>query len=69
MEKNDLDEGVVKEVVHLLVIISPLYNICHFVYALEHIVWDIKKFDSFEVHKQSNVICIESGEPSLNIPS
>lgn len=65
MEDNDIDERVVKEVVHLLVIFSPLYNVCHFFYAPKQIVWDIKHFDSCEVHKQSNMICIESREPSL----
>ena len=65
MEYNDFDQGVMKEVVHLLIIFSFMYYVGHFFYAPEHIVWDIEQLESCEVHENSNMICVNFGEHSF----
>lgn len=54
-----------EKTIYLVVIISLLHNGGHFVYASEHIVWDIEDFDPCEVHKQSDMIGVEPREPSF----
>ena len=50
MEDNKIDERVVKETFHLVVIISLLNNLCHFVNVPEEIIRYVEHFDPCEVH-------------------
>ena len=50
MEDNDLDERLVKNAFHLVVIISLLNNVCHFVNVHEEILRYVEHFDPCEVH-------------------
>lgn len=54
-----------EKAIHLLGIISLFYNVSHFFYAFEQIVCDIEEFDPYEVHKQSDMVCVEPREPSF----
>lgn len=50
MEENDLDERVVKNTFHPVVIISLLNNVCHFFNVTEEIIRYVEHFDPCEVH-------------------
>lgn len=51
MEDYDLDEGVVKNIVNLVLILSPLDNIFHLVNALEEVTRYVEHLDPCEVHE------------------
>ena len=50
MEDNDIDEGVVKKAFHLLVIISLLNDVCHFVSVPKEIIRYVEHFYPCELH-------------------
>ena len=50
MEDYDLDEGVVKNTVRLVLIFSLLDNICHLVNAPEEVIRYVEHLDPCEVH-------------------
>ena len=50
MEDNDMDETMVKNTFHLLVIISLLNNVYHFLNFPEEIIRYVEHFDPCEVH-------------------
>ena len=50
MEDYDLDEEVVKNTFHLVVIISLLNQVIHFFNALEEKIRYVEHFDPCEVH-------------------
>ena len=56
MHDYHLDEGMVKNTLHLITIIPFLYNLCHIVNVLREIVGYVKHFDSSEVDEESDVI-------------
>lgn len=65
MEDNDLDQRVMKEIVHLLLIPFSLNCVCHFLNAHEQIISNIEHFDSCEVHEQSDMVGVESGKSAF----
>ena len=44
------------EILHLMIIIPLLYNVCHLVNAAGEIVGYVKNSDSSEVHEESDMI-------------
>ena len=56
MHEYHLDEGMVKNTLHLMIIIPLLYNVCHLVNTAGEIVRYVKHYDSSEVHEESDMI-------------
>ena len=65
MHHNHFNKRVVKEALHLLRIVSFLYNIGHFVNASVEVIGQVKHPNPSKVHQQNNVIGVMPGEPSL----
>ena len=65
MHDYHLDEEVVEEILHLMIIIPLLYNVCHLVNVVEEIVRYVKHSESSEVHEEPDMIRIESRKPPL----
>ena len=52
-----LDKGVVKDTLHLMIIISLLGNECHFINAPGEIIGYVKHSDPSEVHEELDMCC------------
>ena len=58
MEDYDFDEGMVKNIIHLVLRFSPLDHICHIVNALEEVIRYVDHPDSCEVHEWPDMISV-----------
>ena len=56
MHDYHLDKGMVKNTLHLIIIIPAFYNVCHLVNVVGEIVGYVKHFDSSEVHEESDMV-------------
>ena len=56
MHGYHLDEGLMENTLHLMIIIPLLYNVCHLVNTAGEIVRYVKHYDSSEVHEESDMI-------------
>ena len=65
MHDYHFDERVVKETLHLMIIISLLGNKCQLINAPEEIIGYVKNSNSSEVHEELDMLGIESRKPSL----
>lgn len=54
-----------ENVIQLLGVWLPLYNMCHFLNGFEHEVRDIHHSYSSEMHQKSNVVGIQPEEPTF----
>ena len=52
MHDYHLDEGVMENNLHLMIIIPILYYVCHLVNVSEEIVGYVKHYNSIEVHEE-----------------
>ena len=56
---------MMKKAQHLLIVISLLHNVHHFVNATENIIWYMQHPNSSKMHKKKDVVRVEAGKPSL----
>ena len=56
MHDYHIIEGMVKNTLHLMIIIPLLYNVCHLVNTAGEIVRYVKHYDSSEMHKKLDMI-------------
>lgn len=65
MQNNNFDDSKVIYAIELLWVGFHLYNYSHPLYVFANEVWYAHHSNPSQMHKQLDMISIESGEPSL----
>ena len=65
MKHNEFDEGVMIEVVHLLMILFLFHQVCHLLNVSEQEILDVQHPHPSEMHEKLDMICVQYGESAL----
>ena len=65
MKNNNLDQGVMINVVHLLRVWLLLHKVSHLFNVSKQKVWEVQQFHPCKVHEEPGVVSVQPGKSPL----